>query len=132
GPRSEGAAYNPRTGLAPAGQHGSVGNAYTGNYASGTRGAAYNTKTGASASGWHGTAGNAYTGNSISGGRGTVTGPGGNSTSVAGVHGDDGGVAHVGNNVYADHDGNVYSNSGGGWSQWNHGSNSWSGVSNSD
>ena len=128
---TEGAAYNSRTGVASAGQHGSVGNAYTGNYASGTRGAAYDTKTGASASGWHGTAGNAYTGNSISGGRGTVTGPGGQSTNVGGFHTDQGGVAHVGNNVYADHDGNVYSNSGGSWSQWNHNTNGWGGLTNS-
>jgi len=128
---SEGAAYNSRTGVASAGQHGSVANAYTGNYASGTRGAAYDTKTGASASGWHGTAGNAYTGNSISGGRGTVTNAAGQSTNVGGFHTDQGGVAHVGNNVYADHDGNIYSNSGGSWSQWNHSSNSWGGLSNS-
>jgi hypothetical protein len=128
---SEGAAYNSRTGVASAAQHGSAANAYTGNYASGTRGAAYDTKTGASASGWHGTAGNAYTGNSISGGRGTVTGANGQSTNVAGVHGDQGGVAKVGNNVYADHDGNVYSGGGGNWSQYNHGTNSWSGLSDS-
>lgn len=128
---TEGAAYNSRTGVASAGQHGSVANAYTGNYASGTRGTAYDTKTGASASGWHGTAGNAYTGNSITGGRGTVTTASGQTTNVAGMHGDQGGVAKVGNNVYADHDGNVYSNSGGSWNQWNHNTQGWSGLTNS-
>ena len=37
-----------------------------------------------------------------------------------------------GNNVYADHDGNIYRGDGGsGWSQFNHSSNSWGGLSNS-
>ena len=123
---SEGASYNSKTGVAAAGQRGGGYNAYTGNYAAGERGTATNTKTGASATGARGTVGNAYTGNSVTGGRGTVTGPGGNSTSVAGIHGDDNGVAKVGNNVYADHDGNIYKGDGGsGWSQFNHGTNSW-------
>jgi hypothetical protein len=129
---SEGAAYNSKTGVAAAGQRGGGYNAYTGNYAAGERGTATNTKTGASATGARGTVGNAYTGNSATGGRGTVTGPGGNSTSVAGIHGDNNGVAKVGNNVYADHDGNVYKGDGnGGWSQYDHGSSSWGGASSS-
>ncbi len=128
----EGAFYNSATGVAGAGQRGGAYNAYTGNYAAGERGTVTNTNTGASATGARGTVGNAYTGNSISGGRGTVTGPGGNSTSVAGVHGDDSGVARVGNNVYADHDGNIYKGGGGdAWSQWSHDSNSWNNLSNS-
>jgi hypothetical protein len=129
---SEGAAYNSATGVASAGQRGGGYNAYTGNYAAGERGTATNTQTGASATGARGTVGNAYTGQSVTGGRGEVTGPGGSSTSVAGIHNDNSGVAKVGNNVYADHDGNVYKGSGGsGWSQFDHGSNSWGGVSNS-
>jgi hypothetical protein len=130
---SEGAAYNSRTGVASAGQRGGTANAYTGNYAAGERGAVTNTRTGATASGSRGTVGNAYTGQSVTGGKGTVTGPGGQSTSVAGAHGSQGGVGKVGNNVYADHDGNVYKKGGGGsgWSQMDHGSGSWSGVSDS-
>ena len=52
-------------------------------------------------------------------------------TSVAGFHGDQGGAAKVGNNVYADHDGNVYSNNGGGWNQYNHNTQGWSGLTDS-
>jgi hypothetical protein len=123
----EGSFYNSATGVAGAGQRGGVANAYTGNYAAGERGTVTNTNTGASATGARGTVGNAYTGNSVTGGRGTVTGPGGNTTSVAGIHGDDSGAVRVGNNVYADHDGNIYKGGGGdGWSQYNHGTNSWS------
>jgi hypothetical protein len=129
---SEGASYNSATGVAAAGQRGGGYNAYTGNYAAGERGAVTNTNTGASASGARATVGNAYTGNSVTAGRGQVTGPGGNTTSVAGIHGDDSGVARVGNNVYADHDGNVYKGGGGsGWSQYDHSSGSWNSVSDS-
>ena len=129
---SEGAAYNSKTGVASAGQRGGGYNAYTGNYAAGERGTAVNTKTGASATGARGTVGNAYTGNSVTAGRGTVTGAGGQSTSVAGIHGDDNGVAKVGNNVYADHDGNIYKGGGGsGWSQYDHSSGSFGSMSDS-
>jgi hypothetical protein len=129
---SEGASYNSRTGVASAGQRGGATNAYTGNYAAGERGAVTNTRTGATASGERGTEGNAYTGQSVTGGRGTVTGPGGQSTSVAGLQGDQGGAARVGNNVYADHDGNVYKGGqGGSWQQMDHGSGSWSDLSDS-
>jgi hypothetical protein len=129
---SEGAAYNSKTGVASAGQRAGGYNAYTGNYAAGERGAATSTKTGASVSGARGTVGNAYTGQSVTGGRGEVTGPGGNSTSVGGIHNDNSGVAHVGNNVYADHDGNVYKGGGGGgWSQFDHSNSSWGGMNDS-
>ncbi len=123
---SEGAAYNSATGVAAAGQRGGAYNAYTGNYAAGERGAAVNTQTGASVSGARGTVGNTYTGNSVTAGRGQVTGPGGNSTSVAGIHGENNGVARVGNNVYADHDGNIYK---GGSGDWNHGTGTYGGGS---
>jgi hypothetical protein len=110
-----GASYNSRTGVASAGQRGAVANVYTGNYANGGRGvAAGNNRV---VAGEHGTAGNAYTGNEISGGRGAVynkntgdvttfghaTGPGGTT------------VGHIGDDVYAGKDGNVYRNTSDGW-----------------
>ena len=106
--RQVGASYNSRTGTIAAGQRGAVGNAYTGNYAYGGRGTAYNPNTGQSVSGGRYTAGNAGSGQSGSAGW---------------VRGDQGGVARVGDDVYAGHDGSVYrrtdngwqSNSGGGW-----------------
>jgi hypothetical protein len=128
----EGSFYNSATGVGGAGARGGAYNAYTGNYAAGKAGTVTNTRTGASATGFRGTYGNAYTGQSVTGGRGVVTGPGGQTTTVGGIHGDDSGVAHVGNNVYADHDGNVYKGGGGsGWSQWSPSSHSWGGLSNS-
>jgi hypothetical protein len=72
-----------------------------------------------------------YTSNSSSGGRGTVTNAAGQSTNVGGFHTDQGGVAHVGNNVFADHDGNIDSDNGGGWNQWNHNTQGWNGLTNS-
>jgi hypothetical protein len=129
---SEGSFYNSATGVAGAGARGGAYNAYTGNYAAGERGTVTNTQTGASATGFRGTAGNAYTGQSVTGGRGDVTGPGGQTTSVAGVHNDQSGVARVGNNVYADQDGNIYKGGGGqGWSQYNHSSGGWDSFSDS-
>jgi hypothetical protein len=98
---------NNRTGTSYAGNRGTVGNAYTGNYASVARGATYNPSTGVVHGGAAGVAGNSYTGQAVAGSRGysynTNTGNG---------------VAHAGNNVYADHDGNVYRyNQGSGWQQ---------------
>jgi hypothetical protein len=91
------AGYNPTTGTAYAGGHGTVGNAYTGNYASGAHGATYDANTGVVKGGAAGTVGNAYTGASSSVNRGytynTKTGNG---------------VGYSNNNMYADHDGNVY------------------------
>lgn len=117
-----GMAYNSRTGTIAAGQRAAVGNVYSGNYAAGARGAAYNPSTGFGAVGSKVDAGNAYTGRNVEAGRGAVVGPGGNVTGVAGIRGDDGGVARVGNNVYAGHDGNVYRHdSSGGWQHWSDG-----------
>lgn len=112
-----GHSYNSTTGRISAGQRGTVQNVYTGNYAHDAAGSTYNPRTGTSASGAKVTVGNAYTGKSETVSAGKVTGPGGQSTSVA----------HAGNETYADHDGNVYRydsqtgsfqqhDSGGGWS----------------
>ncbi len=111
-----GRSYNSRTGVAAAGQRGVVGNVYSGNYAGGSRGAAVNTRTGTAAVGRTGTAGNVYTGNEISAGQGVVRGPGGQTTRVGAVAGEDAGALRVGDDLYAGRDGNVYKrNDGGGW-----------------
>ena len=112
-----GHSYNSQTGQISAGQRGTVGNVYTGNYASGTRGATYNPTTGVSASGARGTVGNAYTGQSTNVARANVSGPGGNDVRAA----------TVGNDHYADVNGNVYKNTGSGWEQ--HNSGGWSSAS---
>jgi hypothetical protein len=57
----------------------------------------------------------------VSAGQGVVRGPGGNVTTGGYIRGDEGGVARVGNNVYAGHDGNVYRNTGSGWQQYTRG-----------
>jgi hypothetical protein len=79
------------------------------------------------------TVGNAYTGNQATAAHGTVTGPGGNTYSGGAVHGDQGGVAKVNGNYYADHDGNIYSNTGNGWQKYVGGSGStWQGASSEE
>ena len=107
-----GMSYNSRTGTVAAGQRGVVSNAYTGNYAYGARGAAVNPRTGQAVSAGRATTGNVYSGQSGSAGY---------------IRGESGGVARVGNDVYATRDGTVYRNTGGGWQQ-NSGSG-WGGVS---
>lgn len=105
-----GMSYNSRTGTVAAGQRAAVGNVYTGNYAYGKRGAAYNPSTGQSVSG-----GKVTVGNAGSGAQG----------SAAWLRGESGGVARVGDDIYAGKDGTVYrkgeggweSNSGSGWNQ---------------
>ncbi len=62
------------------------------------------------------TYGNAYTGQQGTAKWGQVTGPAGQAT----------GAAKVGNNYYADHDGNVYKNTGSGWQKYDNGS--WNSV----
>jgi hypothetical protein len=113
-----GHSYNSQTGQISAGQRGTVGNVYTGNYASGTRGATYNPTTGVSASAARGTVGNAYTGQSTNVARASASGPGGNEVRAA----------TVGNDHYADVNGNVYKNTGSGWEQHNAGGG-WSSAS---
>jgi hypothetical protein len=113
-----GRSYNSRTGVASAGERGAVHNVYTGNYAAGERGVAVG-PGGSVAVGSRGTAGNAYTGNQVSGGRGAVYNKNtGDVTTYGHVTGNNGNtVGHVGNDVYAGKDGNVYRNTGNGWEQ---------------
>jgi len=62
------------------------------------------------------TYGNAYTGQQGTAKWGQVTGAGGQTA----------GAAKVGNNYYADHNGNVYKNTGSGWQKYDNGS--WNNV----
>ncbi len=119
-----GASYNSRTGIASAGQRGGVANVYSGNYAAGSRGVA----TGPGGNvvvGSRGTAGNANTGNQISGNRGAYYNKDtGQWTKFGGASGQQGGkVSHVGDDIYAGKDGNVYRNTGDGWEK--HTSDGW-------
>ena len=76
-----------------------------------------NTNTGAAVAGRGGTIGTAG-GREISGGQAAIRGPGGNTTTIGGIKGDQGGVMRAGDDVYAGHDGNVYKHKdGGGWDQ---------------
>jgi hypothetical protein len=122
-----GMSYNSRTGNLSAGQRSAVGNVYTGNYAYGGRGSSVNTRGGGSVSGGRVTAGNVYTGNQVTAGRISGTTGSGQSGSAGYVRGEQGGVARVGDDVYAGKDGNVYKRNGdGGWDQqqpgggWDH------------
>lgn len=113
-----GRSYNSATGQISAGQRGAVQNVYTGNYATGARGATYNPTTGVAAAGSKATVGNAYTGKEATAARGVVSGPGGNTTSVAGVKGEHGSAVRVGDSYYGTKDGNVYKSNGqGGYEQ---------------
>jgi hypothetical protein len=124
-----GASYNSRTGTLSAGQRSAVGNVYTGNYAYGGRGGSVNTRTGGSVSGGRVTAGNVYTGNEVTAGRISGTTGSGQSGSAAWARGEEGGVAHVGDDVYAGKDGNVYKrNDQGGWDQLEPRDGQWTGV----
>jgi hypothetical protein len=111
-----GTSYNSVTGRVSAGQRAGVANVYTGNYAYGQRGATYNPTTGVSARGGSVTYGNAYTGQQQTARGAQVSGPRGNTA----------GAASVGNNHYADYDGNVYKNTGSGWQKYDNGS--WNSV----
>ena len=107
-----GTSYNSTTGRISAGQRAAVDNVYTGNYAYGQRGATYNPNTGVAARGGSATVGNADTGSQKTADWAHVKGPDGQSTSAA----------KVGNNFYADHDGNIYKNTGDGWQKYDSGS----------
>src|SRR5215831_14956194 len=111
-----GTSYNSVTGRVSAGQRAGVENVYTGNYAYGQRGATYSPRTGVSARGGSVTYGNAYTGQQQTARGAQVTGPRGQTT----------GAARVGNDYYADHDGNVYKDTGSGWQKYDNGS--WNSV----
>jgi hypothetical protein len=66
----------------------------------------------------HTTAGNAYTGQQVSATKGAVYNPNTGRTESVGAMGSDGNyVAHAGNNVYAESNGNVYKSTPGGWQQ---------------
>ncbi len=123
-----GASYNSRTGIASAGQRGGVQNVYSGNYAGGARGGAVG-PGGNAIVGERGTAGNAYNGNQVSGNRGAFYNQNtGEVTRFGGATGADGGhVGHVGDDVYAGKDGNVYRNTGEGWQKFTPGSG-WQGA----
>ncbi|MFO1498965.1 MAG: autotransporter [Verrucomicrobiota bacterium] len=114
-----GRAYNSSTGARAVGQRGAVENVYTGNYAYGERGAAYNPNTGAAAAGGRVTVGNASTGDTATLGRAAVYNPNtGQTTRVGGIQTENGTVGHIGNDVYASKDGNVYRADGrGGWNE---------------
>jgi len=115
---SAGMSYNSRTGNISAGQRSAVGNVYSGNYAYGGRGSSVNTRGGGSVSGGRVTAGNVYTGNQATAGRISGTTGSGESGSAAWARGEQGGVARVGDDVYAGKDGNVYKRNGdGSWDQ---------------
>jgi len=121
-----GIAYNSRTGVVAAGQRGVVSNVYTGNYAAGGRGIA--TGPGGAVVGHAGgTAGNIYSGDSINAGKGFVYNPAtGDVTKTGHISGDRGTIGHIGDDVYAGHDGNVYRNTGDGWQK--HGPDGWQPV----
>jgi len=113
-----GKSYNSRTGISSAGQRGAVQNVYTGNFAAGSRGIA----TGPGGNvvvGERGVAGNAYTGQGAAGNRGAFYNKEtGQWTTFGGATGSGGGhVAHVGDDVYAGKDGNVYRHTDNGWEQ---------------
>jgi hypothetical protein len=118
GAGARGRLSNPVTGTSGIGARGANFNAYTGNYEAGRRGAAYNPTTGVVKGGAHGVFGNAYSGDAGSVNRGFAYRP---STGN--------GVAYNGNNLYADHDGNVYRVSSSGWRQ--HSLDGWHGLSSS-
>jgi len=110
-----GHSYNSMTGRISAGERGSVQNVYTGNYAYGGRGATYNPSTGVAARGGTVTYGNTGAGTQNTARWGQASGPGGQ-TDIASADG----------NYYADHDGNVYRNTGSGWQSYSN--NSWNSV----
>ncbi|MBV8072227.1 MAG: hypothetical protein JO270_20150 [Acidobacteriaceae bacterium] len=97
GQGARGVYSNPVTGHTGVAAAGRNYNAYTGNYVSGIHGATYNPSTGVVHGAGAGTVGNAYTGQAASGKYNYAYNPHtGN------------GVGYANNNVYADHDGNVY------------------------
>lgn len=103
-----GRSYNSRTGTLAAGQRSSVGNVYSGEYQTNRSGAAVHQRSGSAAVGASTTRGNAYTGQQVTAGRAAVRNPNtGEVTTAAGVRGDNGSVARVGDDLYVSHDGNV-------------------------
>jgi hypothetical protein len=107
-----GMSYNSKNGNIAAGQRGAVRNVYTGDYAYGGRGSMTS-----------GTSGKTYTGGRVTVGNSNT----GQSGSAGYIRGENGGVARVGDSIYAAKDGTVYrkgangweQNSGGGWGSVN-------------
>jgi hypothetical protein len=114
-----GRAYNSSTGTRAVGARGAVANVYTGGYAFGGRAGAVNENTGNAAWGSKVTAGNVVTGSEVTARRGGVYNDAtGETTRYGSVHGDQGTLARVGDDVYAGHDGNVYKRGDdGSWNQ---------------
>jgi hypothetical protein len=114
-----GRSYNSRTGTLSAGQRSSVANVYSGNYQSSRSGASVNARTGGAVAGAQVTRGNAYTGNQVSAGKAALQNPStGEINTAAGVRGENGAVARVGDDLYVSHDGNVArQNANGSWQQ---------------
>ncbi len=109
--------YNSVTGRESAGQRATVDNVYTGNSATGARGATYNPNTGRTTTA-AGAQINTAAGTTDVGKASTYNSRTGNYT----------GAVDVNNNVYADHNGNVYKNTGDGWEKYNGSSSGWSDV----
>jgi hypothetical protein len=128
-----GHSYNSVTGAQAVGERGGVQNVYNGNYAYGGHGAGYNPNTDMAAAGSKYTVGNSYSGKQATVGRGEVSGPGGQTTSVSGIKGSDGGgAASVGGHTIAADDGNIYrQGSDGSWNKFNS-SGGWDNVQNLD
>ncbi len=97
-----GASYNSRNGNIAAGQRGAVHNVYTGDYAYGGRGSVTSGRTGNTVTGGRITMGNTNTGQSGSAGY---------------IRGENGGVARIGDSIYAGKDGTVYRKGQNGWEQ---------------
>ncbi len=111
-----GASYNSTTGRISAGHSGTVQNVYSGDWASGARGATYNPNSG-----------RVTTAGAATGSRGNTIAGG---TTYNPRTGSGTGVVDVNNNVYADHNGNVYRNTDNGWEHYNNGS--WNDVNRPD
>jgi hypothetical protein len=124
-----GRSYNSRTGTLSAGQRSSVGNVYSGNYRASSSGASVNTRTGGAVAGGRVTSGNAYTGQQTTAGAAAARNPTtGQVTTAAGVRGENGGVARVGDDLYVGNNGNVVRHSDAGWQERD--GQSWKNVQN--
>jgi hypothetical protein len=108
--------YNSTTGTLSAGQRGVASNAYTGQYAAGSR-AATTTASGKTVVAGRGVTGNAYSGTA---------------TDTRYVRGEQGGVAKQGNDTYVGYGDNLYKKSSdGGWSEYDKDDGGWNDVSQS-
>jgi hypothetical protein len=89
----------------------------------------YNSRTGTLAAGQRATVSNVYSDQTVTAGRVAATNPRTGQSGLTGyVRGDSGGVARVGDDVYATRDGNVYRRTDSGWQARSGGS--WAGSGN--